>query len=370
MMKKKLTRRIASLILMSALAIIVLSCGSRPPPDAFQEIDQAVSRNDFNAAIAAIVAGQENERRPLYPEKNAVALFLDKGFLEHYAENFRQSSEDLLNAERLIDEAFTKSITQNFMSYIANDNTKDYPGEDFEDIYLSIFNALNFFRMENTDGALVEVRKLTNQNGKLDMLSRKHENARGSFADGAMELLRGLGLSLNDALPQDKGFNFSDSALARYLSALFYLSARNRADFAFYCGGAFIDRKATNRYGGSFCLFAHNNDAGFFRRVCLSFARLFLRLTPGVDVGNYYRGHFIRKRNQVFNGSDVGGRSRLCQQQSHFHSIAVFIYRNRRNARAVESGRKPPVVFTKWEHFIKRHRFFVTITFIVIIAQG
>jgi hypothetical protein len=62
---------------------------------------------------------------------------LDKGLLEHYVGNYRDSSQDLENAERLIQDTFTKSVTAGIASYIANDNTKEYPGEDYEDIYLT-----------------------------------------------------------------------------------------------------------------------------------------------------------------------------------------------------------------------------------------
>jgi len=204
------------------LVFLFFSCATRP--EAYREIDRAVDKNEFDMAVEALRKGQERGS-PIYPEKNAVSLYLDKGLLEHYAGNFANSSQDLQEAERLIQEAFTKSVTADIASYIANDNTKEYPGEDFEDIYINVFNALNYYNRGNIDGALVEIRKLTTSSGKLDMLSRKYENARRSGGgNGAAETLRGFGISANDAMPRGEPVNFSNSALARYLSALFYLS--------------------------------------------------------------------------------------------------------------------------------------------------
>jgi hypothetical protein len=112
-------------------------------------------------------------------------------------------------------------------SYIANDNTKEYPGEDYEDIYLNVFNALNFYNDGNIEGALVEIRKLTTSSGKLDMLSRKYEDATKSAGDHLMDGLKKIGITMNSQLPQGDPVNFSSSALAHYLGVLFYLGENN-----------------------------------------------------------------------------------------------------------------------------------------------
>jgi uncharacterized protein len=202
-----------------ALVLLFISCATAS--GAYENIDNAVYENDFERGIAEIIIGQE-KKKPIYPEKNAVSLFLDKGLLEHYAGNYSSSSRDLENAERLIQEAFTKSIAAGITSYIANDNTKEYPGEDYEDIYLNVFNALNYYHNNNTEEAMVEIRKITMPNGKLDLLSTKYEEG-GKFAtDHMLETLHNIGFTDTPELPTGEPVLFSDSALARYLSALFY----------------------------------------------------------------------------------------------------------------------------------------------------
>ena len=219
-MAKKISPCVALLVCL----FLVFSCATKS--EAYRDIDAAVGKNNFEEGIEAIKRGQENTR-PIYPEKNAVSLFLDLGLLEHYAGKYSDSSGNLQEAERLIEEAFTRSVTANLASYIANDNTKEYPGEDFEDIYINVFNALNYYNRGNIEGALVEIRKLTLSSGKLDMLERKYENAERNAGKEMDDTLNGYGVSKNDALPQGKPVNFSDSALARYLGALFYLGDGN-----------------------------------------------------------------------------------------------------------------------------------------------
>ena len=201
---------------------MTLSCASKP--GVFREIDNAVWQADFTAAVDAITAGQRGNET-IYSPGNAVSLYLDKGFLEHYAGNHEASSGDLQYAERLIEEAYTKSVTESFFSYILNDNTKEYPGEDFEDIYINVFNALNYYNRGSLEGALVEIRKLSMSSGKLDMLARKYEYTDPNTGAGLNDMVqKESGVS---QLPETKAVNFSNSALARYLGALFYQGAGN-----------------------------------------------------------------------------------------------------------------------------------------------
>lgn len=218
-------KSLGSFILLGGIGLLFFSCATKS--EAYKDIDVAVTQNDFERGIAAIKAGQD-KKPPLYPEFNAISLYLDKGLLEYYAENYKDSAQDLIEAERLIQEAFTKSVTGDIASYIANDNTKEYPGEDYEDIYICVFNALSFYNNGNTEEALVEIRKLTLPNGKLDMLSRKYEAATKSAGDYLMNGLNKLGLRVKPELPQGDPVKFSNSALARYLGVLFYLDDNNQ----------------------------------------------------------------------------------------------------------------------------------------------
>ena len=220
-------KNLKRLFVLGSLGFLLASCATTGAKvDPYQDMDLAVSQDDFEGGVELIRTAQRAQR-PMYAESNAISLRLDKGLLEHYAGNYDESAEDLMEAERLMEEAYTKSVSEAVASYIANDNTKEYPGEDYEDIYISVFNALNFYHLGSVEDALVEIRKLTHSNGKMDMLSQKYEGARQSAGAWLLQQLSNLGFQMNDALPQGEAVNFSDSALARYLSVLFYLAERN-----------------------------------------------------------------------------------------------------------------------------------------------
>jgi len=206
----------------SIFALLTLSCATNS--NIYKEIDHSVGQSNFSDAADIIVQSQKS-KKVIYSQKNAIMLYLDKGMLEHYAGNYAASSADLQRAERLIEEAYTKSLSEGFFSYILNDNVKEYPGEDFENIYINVFNALNYYNRNNIEGALVEIRKLSNSSGKLDMLARRYEYKDPKTGASLQDMVRNeAGV---DTLPDVKSVNFSNSALARYLGALFYQAEGN-----------------------------------------------------------------------------------------------------------------------------------------------
>ena len=192
----------------------------------FLEIDRAIVSEGFHGGIQRIKLTQGSSY-PLYSKQNSVSLFLDLGLLEFYHGEHKNSINNLLNAERLIQETYTKSVSENITSYILNDNTKEYPGEDFEDIYINIFNAISFFILGDIDGALVEIRKLTHPSGKLELLQRKYNKGNEKILSSASYEMQIVENNPSSSKPILKKTSFTNSALARYLSVIFYEAESN-----------------------------------------------------------------------------------------------------------------------------------------------
>jgi hypothetical protein len=210
--------RFAFIVVAGGLSLFSLaSCATRP--EVYKPVDNHVAAGAYAQGAAAIAEAQDS-RKPIYPAKNAVMLFLDKGMLDHYAEHYEESASELEEAERLIEEAYTKSVTLEVGTFILNDNTREYAGEDYEDIYLNVFNALNYYNRGNVEEALVEVRKI---NQKLQALTVKY----AASIEKAKQYADENGGYSGDS---DEPFTFTDSALARYLAALFWRGTGHRDD--------------------------------------------------------------------------------------------------------------------------------------------
>jgi len=182
----------------------------------FLESDGLVASREFLAAAEGLK--HATGRASQYRDKDQVLRFLDIGMLFHFAGKPEQSIAFLNEAERLIEENFTRSITNAAASFLVNDYQLEYFGEAFEDLYINIFKAIDFMRLGSFDGAFVEIRRLTD---KLNLLEDRYgnlarsmntsEDAQGTIRAGRTE--------------------FHNSALARYLGVLLY-RADGRRDSA------------------------------------------------------------------------------------------------------------------------------------------
>ena len=190
------------------VALCLLSCATNL--NAYREIDSIVKSGSYSQALEAIEK-ERNNKRSIYSEKNNILFYLDRGMMNHYAGFYAESTADLQEAAYLIEDAFTKSISQEAASFIANDNVKDYSGEDYEDLYINVFNALNYYHSNDIEGALVEIRRV---NEKLTVLADKYERASNKVLSAAPDLA--------NVDYKVEAVRFSNSALARYVSALLY----------------------------------------------------------------------------------------------------------------------------------------------------
>jgi hypothetical protein len=187
----------------------MVSCASNP----YIKIDNAVHRENFDAGIHIL----ESDKKNIY-KSDLILYYLDKGMLTHYARDFEESSRLLEEGERAIEAAFTKSITEGIASYLVNDTVRAYDGEDYEDIYINAFNALNYYHRQDPEGALVEIRRM---NIKLQALAAKYGVLTTNLRQKALEEI-GSGFPGEDKAGDS---TFSNSALARYLGLLFYRGA-------------------------------------------------------------------------------------------------------------------------------------------------
>jgi len=202
------------LVLAAGIFFAFLACASNP--DAYAQIDAGARSGSYGNALSSLENEKGPARKTVYTSKNDILFYLDRGMLRHYAGQYTDSSEDLENADMLIEAAFTKSISQAIGSYLLNDNVKDYAGEDYENLYVNVFNSLNYYHNNDLQGSLVEIRRL---NEKLNFLADKYERAKDKILESNKQLDPGQ-------LPMEAS-KYSNSALARYLGMLFYRGIGN-----------------------------------------------------------------------------------------------------------------------------------------------
>ncbi|MDR1307760.1 MAG: hypothetical protein LBK74_09330 [Treponema sp.] len=203
--RTKVLRALSAALTLQAL----ISCATTDP---YIPVDQLVEQEHFPQSADTL----EDHRKTIYRSRDQVLYYLDKGMLTHYAGKYEDSSALLEDGEKAIEANFAVSISQEIGTVLLNDRTREYDGEDYEDIYLNAFNALNYYHRNNMDEALVEIRRMNN---KLRDLSVKY--------GVLMTNMQKLALDNNTEIPPnpEAPVRFSDSALGRYLGMLFYRGA-------------------------------------------------------------------------------------------------------------------------------------------------
>jgi hypothetical protein len=188
------------------VALLLAGCAMlRTDKSHYAGMDTMLAKADYPAAIARI----ESERNKAYTGKDRAVFYLDIGMLYHWNAEYEKSNEYLEKAERAIEDNFAKSLTRSASSLILNDNALEYAGEDYEDIYLNAFKALNYLALGQNDSAFVEVRRINN---KLQQLADKHDKMARKLSEAE---------EAQEPFQPGKSY-FQESALGRYLSLLLY----------------------------------------------------------------------------------------------------------------------------------------------------
>lgn len=201
------------IFLQIVLVLSIFSCVSTS--NYHIELVKEVKNGNYRYAYFSIL---ENSKR-FYTNHDEVLKMLDLGLLAHYVGDEEKSIEYLNQAENLIYENYTKSISQNVNSFILNDNFIDYAGEEYEDIYVNLFKCLSFISQEDYEGAFVEIRRFDN---KLKSLSVKYQ-------DKIEQMEKKVKINSKSDNQKDSKINFYDSAFARYLSMLLYIYEKDIA---------------------------------------------------------------------------------------------------------------------------------------------
>ncbi len=169
------------------LAALLLGFGGCGPNLQFHaEVDKLLERQDYAGALKLF-----DTYRNTYGSREKVLYFLDKGAAAHYAGKWEESIGLLSHADMLLEDAYTRSVSQEAATFLINDNMRDYPGEDFESAMVNLFQALNYAALGMWDDALVEARKV---DIKLNIFNDQYpESVRNVYREDAfIRFLMGL----------------------------------------------------------------------------------------------------------------------------------------------------------------------------------
>ena len=141
--------------------------------------------------------------------KNRLLYRMEKASLLDRMGERAKARKLLIEADKIADELFTVSVSKTVTSFLVNDASTDYDGEDYERVFIHTMLALGFLQDNDINGARIEARKINN---KLYEINQKYDDNKNRYAEDALaRLLSGMIFEASGDL---------DSAIVDYKSSL------------------------------------------------------------------------------------------------------------------------------------------------------
>ncbi|MDH4235244.1 MAG: hypothetical protein OEV15_08945, partial [Gallionella sp.] len=192
------------------LGTVVLA-GCATYSESFGVIERNLSSQQYDAALQAI----EKQSKP---QTSRVLYFLDKGMVLRMKRDFAGSNQALEAAKSEMERLYAASVSENTLSFLVNDATVSYAGDDYEQVLVHLYMAFNYLELGQPNDARVEALQVDTK-------------------------LREIG----EKIP---GSKFTEDALSRYLTGMIYEELEEWSDALIAYRKAYdAYRKYQNNYG-------------------------------------------------------------------------------------------------------------------------
>ena len=180
-------RRLAFLVVLAVAGLLLTSLsGCAGPRKVYTTVDDLNAQGEFSQARSYV-----EEHAKDYGKRNRLLYLLDRGTFAFSTGDFREAIISFTEAEQLMSELYTISLSQEATTFVVNDNTAPYRGDDFESVMVNLFLALSYANLSEVDEALVEARKV---DSKLTAINLQYaENEQNAYReDPFVRLLMGI----------------------------------------------------------------------------------------------------------------------------------------------------------------------------------
>jgi len=173
-------------VLATFAAVLIGAAACAPQMRIYPAVDRLMAAADFGSAMELVEKNKEK-----YGERDYLIYLMDQAILSHYAGDYARSAKILREADQEFEERYTESITKCGATWLVNDLTADYRGEDFESVMINLFNAINYAKLGKTAEALVEARRVDN---RLNLINSKYDEDKKNVykEDGFVRFLMGI----------------------------------------------------------------------------------------------------------------------------------------------------------------------------------
>ena len=119
----------------------------------------------------------------IHDNNDGVLYNLNKAILLRMQGEFTASNEAFELSKKLIETYEAVSITEQTGSFIINDSTRTYIGEDYEQVLLHLYESLNYLELGDPDAARIEALQVD-----LKLTQPTREKTKGTYTEDAFVL--------------------------------------------------------------------------------------------------------------------------------------------------------------------------------------
>lgn len=127
-----------------------LAAGCATFSDSLSPIERNLAAERYDDALAAL-------EKQSHSSRDEVLYQLNKGMLLRMKGDYAASNEAFETAKKLMSVLYATSVSETTASFIINDATRAYAGEEYEQVLVDVYKALNYLALGTLDDARVEV---------------------------------------------------------------------------------------------------------------------------------------------------------------------------------------------------------------------
>lgn len=142
------------LLLLLLVSFMFSACANKSMTR-YETLAPVLEKQGFDATIKEV----ERQKEDLYGSNSEFLYYYDLGVLHHYKGDYDQSIKNFEKAEKVHEDLYARSVTNEAAAVLVNDNVRPYRPRPYEILSLYEFQILNYIAKGNADDALVEVNR-------------------------------------------------------------------------------------------------------------------------------------------------------------------------------------------------------------------
>ncbi len=177
------------------LVVGILLSGCSGPMAHYAGVQRSLLAGQTDQAVQIMQAAKE-----AYGKKSQLLYLLDEGMVLHLAGRYTESNVALEEAHLLIEDLYTKRLTDTASALLVNEARQPYEGAPHEHVMVNVVKGLNYAFLQQWTEALVEARRIDHRLNVLsDSVDDKEEYQEDPFARYLVGLLYDVAGDTNNA---------------------------------------------------------------------------------------------------------------------------------------------------------------------------